>query len=137
MKWRRIVVALALSLALCIAAQAERSGDETVAIVESYLSSMQCPGACSYVMAIIDLYPKTRNELLALGDDALPALANVLAVAEPGRYRDMAEIFLMEILARRVPSDLETANETIAIAAIEAYTGKPYKAIAPNPNWPQ
>ena len=136
MEMRRAVAWVLALMLLVGSALAEESAD---ALVASYLAQMQCPGACSYVGAIIELYPATRDALLTLEDRALPELARILEAEKPGRYRSMAEIFLMEILGRgegvEGKSEAVLANEAMAKAAVEVLTGKPYKPLATNPNW--
>ena len=106
--------------------------------VRKYLSEMQCPGACTYVMAIIDLYPLSRKALLDMDIRALPELSLIQQDA-PGLYRDMAEVFLMEILARRESvadkTEDELAIEDRAQAAMAERTGRDYAPIKSNPEW--
>ncbi len=123
-----------LLLALTLLSMPALADTDLAERVNALLAQMTCPGACTYVVAIINNHPKERDALLALDAEALPALSQILVEGERGLRLNMAEVFVDEILSRR--RDLEqTPADAEAKEAILAFTGHEYKPHGPNPDW--
>lgn len=131
---KRAFSALLMALAVLLLASAAPDAPDPKARVESLLNQLTCPGACTYVVAIIDNHPKERDALLAMDEEALPALSQILLTSERGLRTSMAEVFIDEILSRRRDSE-PTPKDSEAMEALLAYTGQEYRPHGPNPDW--